>query len=364
MNESTGDDELRKYLSRADRESSVPAEFRERLWEELQGVLGESDQDDSQDADDADDPMAMTGYAAGTADDVRGESASEEPQEFATVTPLQAPPAPTGRSYWRVAVAAAVALFAVGIAALVLRNEPVDLATEQQSEEAPPATSDSGVPNDDTDEASITTTTSPPELGFATNLGLTEVTGDSVEFTFAANTATAYNATIREGEEVIATEGGSAEAGETVVLDIGRLEAARSYTVDVTLIGPPPVRSERLMFRTPADQSEPGSFDVPISIDSAMVNSDGTIDVVTNLCSTVSYVLLDPADQRELGRSATDEDNADAPCETAHQLELADAETTIGQPPPYVVIIEVEESLARAGTGNVAVTTVNISGGS
>ncbi len=335
------DDELRDYLSRAESGGELPAGFRDQLWNELRAELG----------DEADPPAApVIAIEADTGAEAR------EP------TPnIWSPPATDGESRlpW-LAAAAAVLLVVAGVAFLALNSDSADIDVATDEDQAVP--SSTSEPPSSTSSEAPTTTIAPEDLDFEAALGIVSIDETAVAITFMPNQATAFNATVRDGAVVVQTEGGSADGAEPIQLDFDRLDPATTYTVEVTLIGPPSVLSERLEFRTAADPSDPASFDVPITIDSAeLMNDDGRIEVSTNLCSAVSFVLLDPADQREIGRSSTNEANADSvACETTHVLDTAAASAEVGYSGPYTVIIEVEEVVDGVGSGNVAVTTISV----
>lgn len=329
------DQQMKEYLSVADREGPVPEAFASQLWAEIaerQGVPIEP-------VINADEELAPVVHIG----DVRSPKVALDP----TPAPIE----PVSR-WWRAPAAAAVLIVAL-LGGLWL--------TQSLSDEAPVAS----VGQDDTPQAtSPTTTTSDsttpsteapiePAVGFAIEVGVVELAEESISITFASASTSAYSAVVHRGDQVVSASGGTALAGEQLVVELGELVPATNYDVSVTLTGPPSTTSEAIAFRTPADPDDPGSFDVPIRFENVEL-SDGQIELTTNVCSEVSYVLLSPDDQTEVARQGFTESQ----CALEHALNVSELVEQVGVTPPLTVIIEAVETDGNGPNGNVAITSV------
>lgn len=346
-----GDGEIARQLRNAEQDIVVPPGFRDRLWVELnESKSGHSEGEPS--------PVS-----------VRPELDTPELVIAEPGRPYEAPvllgtenqfDEPTSKRGVRVLAAAAVFIVAIVGGALFLQagDEPADLATLPTPADTTPTPEGAldgpsgdgqGRPDSQSEDAT-------DELEFEMNLGITEIGESSVEVVFSATSDTAFNATVREGNQVVRTEGGSIQGGELSVLSIGRLETGVSYTIDVTLIGPPVAVSQRLAFRTAVDPNDPTAIAEPLSFDTIELTANGDVELTTNLCSAVSFVLLDSGSQAELARSPALEEPL--MCSQSHELDVSAAAATISGDNQVTIIVEAEHVVDGVGTGNVTVRSL------
>ena len=203
MTQPDPEEQLRTYLSRADQDREVPAEFKSKLWDELQDTLGNPTDAKRSEVERSEwaDVVPIAGRDGAGELHLVSEPGSEgtaDPEVVELeVAELVAPEVEPPRRMFAAVAAAVVLIAAVGIAALLLQGQRADVATEQPDAVPTPTTIDEAAVDDATPTIAPQTTV-PVELDFGTALGITAVDGDSVSFTFAANLPTAYNATIRD----------------------------------------------------------------------------------------------------------------------------------------------------------------------
>lgn len=221
---------------------------------------------------------------------------------------------------WAAAVGVLV-LVGVGLLFAAGRGDTAPLASdgsaaEQQREGDPSVAPTTDVPPRSTSSVEP----DPVELGFALPLGVTSITHEAVEIQFTSTADTVYNVVVRRNGEPTETTSAQAQAGERVLVEVDRLSSSVRYTVEVVLLGPPSVPSQRLEFVTSPDPDDPNPVIVPIEIRdlavSDVTSSSATITFSSTHCATASFVVLDPIDQSELSRF----DASEATCATTHTL--------------------------------------------
>ncbi len=244
--------------------------------------------------------------------------------------------APVRTGWWVAAAIAIIGLLAAGL--FVLKNSSdmsVTIADETPSESA--GTADP--------EPSTTTAAVAVELAFSTPLGFTEVTSESLMAAFTTTEATVFNATLRSGGSVVETTSGDAMPMESNSVTFADLDASTVYSLEVTLLGPPSVVSDRLEIRTGGDNIE---LEISELVVADVTATSASFEFRTNLCAVVSLVVLDASDQRELQRVSSE---PDAPCGQIHVI--ATGEPALEPGSDYVVLVDaVASSGDESGAGN------------
>ena len=244
--------------------------------------------------------------------------------------------APVRTGWWMAAAIAIIGLLATGLFVLNNSNDmSVTIADETPSESADVADA----------EPTVTTTTVAGEPTFSTPLGFTEVRADSLMATFTTSEETVFNATLRSGGSVVETTSGDAIPMESTSVTFADLDASTVYSLEVTLLGPPSVVSDRLEIRT-------GGDDIPLEISELAVAdvtaTSASFEFQTSLCAVVSLVVLDASDQRELQRVRSE---PDGPCSQSHVIVTGEPALEPGS--DYVVLVEaVASSGDESDAGN------------
>ncbi len=250
----------------------------------------------------------------------------------------------SGNSLWLIAAAVSlIALLTGGAYFLSTATDGTPVAAEDPE--------GAGVSVPVTDPSVPSTSQAPPQdLDFASSVGFTEVTTSSLELTFTPTADTQYNATLRSGDEVVATTSGSASAGAPATVRFGGLDRSAVYSAEVTLLGQSNVVSPRIEVRTAGEIT-------PIEISglefAGATSTTATVRLNTNLCAKASLVILSAVDQSEVQRIASD---ADAECSTDHQIEIG-ASVPLEPSTTYLVIAEAVADGDRGATDQINLTS-------
>ena len=322
------DHELRKLLRSIDPEQiELPDGLAERVWSDVEKAKDahletENSLDSHNQGEERDLPAAVSEDAPLLAD--------IEPLPATTAVPAQR------KGLWLVA-AAMIAIVIIGVTQRT--NEPqTELATEAPEQ----AVADEG------DGDAVGPTSNPADADFLSPLTVTATERTSLAFEFTAANNAVFNATLWQAGSLVATTGGSAVAGEAQSVLFEDLADSTLYEVEVILLGPPTIRSGVIEAQTAGE--------TPLLIRELAITSNGADELVTfttNLCSQVSYVILDAETRDELSRLQT---SIDDECSTTHEFSTEQ----VSSADEVLVVVEAEAIEQGELTGNRSTETVTV----
>ncbi len=147
------------------------------------------------------------------------------------------------------------------------------------------------------------------ELQITVDMEVAQIGDDFIRFRIEASDATAFTSVVRQDGEIVVTQEGLLNAGETLTERIEGLEPGELYTVQSTLIGPPAVTSLEVLFRTNGDiPNEAEDSQTPqVNITSIELGEIGPthfqFDYFTDQCANGSFVIIEQATGEEVGRN-------------------------------------------------------------
>ena len=195
------------------------------------------------------------------------------------------------------------------------------------------------------------------EPEFTQRIEISDLGENNVRFRFQTNVTTGYTVFIRRGSSRIATEVGTATGGTLVNANIGGLEEATEYTVQVRLDGPPSVDSGVVLFKT-AGTTTATTIPTPVTLDNLRLVTNGstsfTFNYESNICANGSFVI------REAGTIVGSNSGQRDGCTSRH-LGVPGFWTPALKPnTTYVVTVTVEANGQGQGGGNTATKTLTV----
>lgn len=172
-----------------------------------------------------------------------------------------------------------------------------DLATESISEVA------------QANEEESAASASEPDLDIVVDMEVAQIGDDFIRFRIASSGDTAFTSVIRQNDEIIITQEGLLNAGETLTERIEGLEPGELYTVQSTLVGPPSVTSLEVLFRTNGDIPDPAedAATPQVNITSLEITDVGPthfqFDYFLDQCANGNFLVVNQETGEEVGRN-------------------------------------------------------------
>lgn len=237
-----------------------------------------------------------------------------------------------------------------------------DADASAATEEEQPTTT--AAPQTSTTEADVAEGDTEGGPAFDTDIEVGQLGETFLRFRFVSSESTPYTVVVKEDGQVVSTSEGSVRGGELEANRIDGLEPGRTYTAQITLIGPPSAQSHELIFRT-----DGGVEDASIDAQTDQVEfidltttwtkfNQAQFDYKSNVCANGSFVVIEQATGEEVGRN----DGHPNGCVDKHLAIPGRWTSELKPETTYLVIISLEANGFSRGRqyGNVTTETIEI----